>query len=162
MVDVKAQNLLLGIMMLLVGDIHGTEAYQKNTKRPLRSNKIFKKYDISVNQVQAIDACRIMHGRLALPESKEEDAQIRKIIGNNFYMNPKPYNSAYWLRADDKNYEGYWTDSFTGKPLKYLNFEASQLNSDSEDCLSINSYNSQWNNISCNLFTKGYLCEYTD
>ncbi|KAK8393034.1 hypothetical protein O3P69_013223 [Scylla paramamosain] len=113
MLHVRTQNLLLGMMILLVVEIHSCEAHQTHTKRLLNASKIYRKYDIPVTHIQAIDACRIMRGRLALPENKEEDAQMRRIIGKGFSMDPKRIVSAYWLRADDKHREGNWTDSIT-------------------------------------------------
>ncbi|KAK8392835.1 hypothetical protein O3P69_013103 [Scylla paramamosain] len=109
----------------LHGEHSTKKALSESSDTPVR-NKTFIRYDVPANYDEAHRACKEMQGRLALPQNKEEDGQIRKVVGVGFSKYPFAMSPRYWLGADDRQNEGNWVDCSTGQPLQFFNFHQTQ------------------------------------
>lgn len=130
-----------------------------NQLRQVTGRKTYRKYDIPRTHSQALQDCKHLGGRLALPMNKEEDEKIQRIIG----LSPGTYHR-YFISGTDEQEEGKWIDSVTGEPLPYTNFAPGEPNNakGGEDCIIRDVNYRGWNDFKCNKTGTGYVCEFTN
>ncbi|KAK8392992.1 hypothetical protein O3P69_013199 [Scylla paramamosain] len=124
--------------------------------------KTYRAYEHAATHPQALQACRQLGGRLALPTNQEEDLQISRIIGISFVSAQWPF-PVYWISGSDEQEEGNFIDSVTGQSLNYINYEAGQPDdAGGEDCLHKSTVFPGWNDLPCHYKGEGYVCEFMD